>query len=203
MTNESVHFEPIDKESFDEVVKQLQDKIKSKMDVAKFFAGFISLVFGIVLKDFIGTQFPASSDSESKIALVGFTFSENQIALWGFTLLLISLAGSVATLFAYDRLLMPPKLWSIKPYNYGKYDYTKDLENLKEDMIFAWKWYFRPTVAALFGGLICLLVVVTEVSDLWIVGFILACLVPFIFYLLFTRSRILSLKNNLRRFFKV
>ena len=65
-------------------------EIKSKMEVAKFFAGFISVVFGIVLKDNIGTLIAASSDSEHKIVLVGFTFSEYQIALWGFTLLLIS-----------------------------------------------------------------------------------------------------------------
>jgi hypothetical protein len=29
----------------------LRDKIKSKMDVTKFFSGFISLVLGFVLKD--------------------------------------------------------------------------------------------------------------------------------------------------------
>ena len=40
------------------VTAQLREKIKSKMDVAKFFAGFISLLIGILLKEGVALEFP-------------------------------------------------------------------------------------------------------------------------------------------------
>jgi hypothetical protein len=37
--------------------QQLREKIKSKMDVAKFFAGFITLFLGVAFKDMPETKF--------------------------------------------------------------------------------------------------------------------------------------------------
>lgn len=161
MTAENDHPQSINQES-DNLVKQLQDKIKSKMDVAKFFAGFISVVLGIV---------PGSIGN-----LIGDSFT----AFLGLLFLLFSLSMSIVTLFAYDRLLMPPKLW-YKPPN--DYSYNKYIEILKEDMIHAWNCFFIPSVAALLGGLICLLVAVTKVGILGIIAFLAAFLPPLLFYI--------------------
>ncbi len=146
----------------DSLVKQLQDKIKSKMDVAKFFAGFISLVLGIVPGGIVNLI------ADSSIAFTGFLF------------LLFSLSMSIATLFAYDRLLMPPKLW-YKPLSDDYY--KKDVEILKEDMIHAWNRFFIPSVVALLGGLICLLVTVTKVGTLGIIVFLAVCSLPLFLYM--------------------
>src|SRR5512138_2561462 len=83
------------------VTEQLRNKIKSKMDVGKFFAGFISLFLGISFQDL--SNLPANSDP-----LIHYS-----VAL-GFLFILVSLAFSIATLFAYDRLLMPPEFWNSK-----------------------------------------------------------------------------------------
>lgn len=160
MTAESDHSESINQES-DTLVKQLQDKIKSKMDVAKFFAGFISLVIGIV---------PGG---------IGNLIADSFIAFLGLLLLLFSLSMSIVTLFAYDRLLMPPKLW-YKPPNDDYY--KKNVEILKEDMIHAWNHFFMPSVVALLGGLICLLVAVTKVGILGIIAFLAVCSLPLFLY---------------------
>src|SRR5437868_1852479 len=75
----------------------LRDKIKSKMEVAKFFSGFLSLLLGF-------------SIGNSNIFI-----EKNPNAFWlvwfGIAFIFLSLVFSVATLFAYDRLLMPKKFW--------------------------------------------------------------------------------------------
>ena len=77
----------------------LRDKIKSKMDVAKFFSGFISILLGITLKDVLTNSDPVSSFSM-------------YWRIGGLTLIVFSVGLAVAALLAYDRLLMPPKFWS-------------------------------------------------------------------------------------------
>lgn len=175
ITDEFDHLESPNPENFEALVKQLQDKIKSKMDVAKSFAAFISLVLGIVLRDY-GTLLAESS------------YFAHNIALLGYFMLLVSLSASIATLFAYDRLLMPAKLWYIRP---DTNSYENNLENLKNDMINAWKFFFIPSVMALFVGLICLLVVVTKVGIWETILFLVACFVPLLMYM------IVPIKSNI------
>lgn len=76
-------------------LEQLRDKLKGKMEVAKIFAGFISVVFGFLLKEGLGI----SQQSEHEVAAIG--------AYAAILLFITSLTFSIATVFAYDRLLMP------------------------------------------------------------------------------------------------
>lgn len=152
--------------------KQLTDKIKSKMDVAKFFAGFISLLLGIALND-IGNLMANPSNP-------GY-FS----AFLGVILLLFSLSMSIATLFAYDMLLMPRKYWCDQS-NDGSYG-----TDLRNDMLKAWKYFFIPSVLAFFGGLIGLLVAMTNISKWGVIVLLMVCLPPF-----FT-NRLLPLKRKI------
>ena len=43
----------VDLSTDEKTYELLREKIKSKMDVTKFFSGFVSVVFGIILKDTI------------------------------------------------------------------------------------------------------------------------------------------------------
>lgn len=119
--------------------QQLRDKIKSKMEVAKFFAGFITLFLGVAFKDIANL----AADPHSWIRL----------SAQGATLLVLgALAFSVATMFAYDRLMMPPVFWTPRPTD----------EDLYHQMVRAWQRLFVPAVATFFVGLLGFLTAVTK-----------------------------------------
>ncbi len=155
---------------FEALDNPLRYKIESKIDVAKFFAGFISLVLGLA---------PAGIAS----IMANPSDPGHPWAILAFLMLIFSLCMSVVTLFAYDRLLMPPKLWFIQPDNNS---YKKDLKNLKEDMLNAWKWLFFPSVVTLILGLICLIIAVTKVLIL-IIPLIIVCLSVVLIYLIYLK----------------
>lgn len=47
----------------DKITTELRDKLKSKMDVAKFFSGFVSLFLGLSFKEMIAPyNTPLNSD---------------------------------------------------------------------------------------------------------------------------------------------
>jgi hypothetical protein len=121
---------------------QLREKIKSKMDVAKFFSGFISLLIGFLLKD------NPRTDTWSKAGLV---------------FLVASLGYCIAAVFAYDRLLMPRKYWTILKERDGGDDSFSD--NLQQNMVRSWSWLFVPAVACFGIGLVLVLVPALKLVD--------------------------------------
>jgi uncharacterized membrane protein len=114
-------------------IEQLRDKLKAKMEVAKFFAGFISVVFGFLLREGFG----ATEQLAAYIAILLFT---------------ASLTFSIATVFAYDLLLMPIVFWQPQP--------TPDA--LRHEMVLAWQRLFVPAVVSLIVGLLAAIVTVTH-----------------------------------------
>ena len=138
---------------------QLREKIKSKMDVAKFFAGFITVFLGIAFKDL--TSLAADQNEMIRFATQG-----------GMLMILAALALSVATVFAYDRLLMPPQFWA-NPL------YSDDL--LRHLMVMAWARLFVPAVGTFFAALLGFLIAVTKqlvpAVVIWLVPVTIALLI--------------------------
>ena len=121
------------------VTDQLKEKIKSKMEVAKFFAGFITLLIGILLE------------------------KKGLSSLWskfGIAFLTSSLAFCTAAIFAYDRLLMPKKYSSALNEQNPPDAVFED--RLKYDMVRSWLWLFVPAVVCF--GIGFLLVIVQELG---------------------------------------
>jgi hypothetical protein len=137
--------------------EQLREKIKSKMDVAKFFAGFITVFLGVAFRDL-------SNLAADSSRLVSF------FAQAGMLFILGALAFSVSTMFAYDRLMMPPALWKVPPSN----------DDIYHQMVDAWQRLFVPAVATLFISLLSFIIAVTKQLVpslvLWIVPMIAALL---------------------------
>jgi len=101
---------------------ELREKVKSKMEVAKFFAGFITLLVAFVLKDGLDTAL-------SKLGIV---------------LLTASLGFCIASVFAYDRLLMPREYWTVLSSDEGS---AINFQNqLQEQMVRSWRWLFVPAI---------------------------------------------------------
>jgi hypothetical protein len=121
-------------------LEQLREKLKSKLEVAKFFTGFISVVFGFLLKD---NLLSSASELIRPYAYAAIFF------------FITSLVFSIGAVFAYDRLLMPEVFWQPQ----------LQIGELFRHMIAAWQFLFMPAVAALSLGLLASCVVAT--STLW------------------------------------
>lgn len=156
-----------------ESVLELKDKIKSKMDVAKFFAGFISLLLAISFSQFENLSINTSRDQFSLIYA-------------GVFFVLLSLGLCVATLFAYDRLLMPSLFWSGNHTRAGARQPRWVVRRppsavhwvLYSNMVRAWKWLFVPAVLAFFIGLSAFLIAVLGLSLVTLGIVLLALLIP-------------------------
>jgi hypothetical protein len=125
------------------VTEELREKIKSKMDVAKFFSGFIPLFLGLAFKEMVASLTSKSDELVFWAAWVGILF------------ILSAFAFSIATMFALDRLLMPPELWKIKPEQSFN-------QTLKDEMVCAWRRLFYPAVIFFLAGVTAFLVALTN-----------------------------------------
>lgn len=148
----------------DEAIKvtdKLRDKIKSKMDVAKFFTGFITLLIGFLLRDEIIIT-PAS-----KI---------------GFVLLIASLGFCLAAMFTYDHLLWPKEHFESSKGEIPEVNFQKHLET---KMVNLWWWLFVPAVGC-FGIAFFFLLMqklgLINLSDyekgVWIAALVVAFVLP-------------------------
>lgn len=107
----------------EDATTELREKVRSKMDVGKFFAGFITLLIGILLK-------AGGLDSlEEKLGIV---------------FLISSLGYCIAAVFSYDRLLMPREYWTALTDEEEAEEPFRDL--LRELMVRSWRWLFVPAV---------------------------------------------------------
>ena len=163
-------------ENHSPTVEALTFKIQSKMDVSKFFAGFISLLLAFVLSR-VG---PFLSSDDNLVSGLAHT---------GIILVLLSLGFCVATLFSYDRLLMPSVFWSGRPFSLIARTYrwiprrppTQRHWILYFNMIRTWRYLFTPAVMLLFGGLgALLLAIIGPPFEVVIPVMILALFVPFL-----------------------
>jgi hypothetical protein len=131
MDNEQKHTT----EKPDDMIKELKDKIKSKMDVSKIFAGFITLFIGITFKD---------GDISSDLPKFGVLF------------IVASLILCVLSIFAYDHMLWPKGYW----YDYQKKDPLVEKayqERLMNEMLRSWRSLFFPGVICFSIGIFLIL----------------------------------------------
>ena len=114
------------------ITEETRAKIVSKMDVTKFFAGFISLLIGILLGQ------GRMNSGWSRVGIIFF---------------LLSLGFCVAAISAYDHLLWP-KEYLIRVYwpELSKKQNWEELfqERLESQLICSWTFLFVPALMS-FG----------------------------------------------------
>ena len=125
----------------------LRDKVKSKMEVAKFFVGIVSVVFGLLIEKALFGE--GVSETGQVIQVVSNTYL---IALF---LLVISIVFSGGAIFAYDSLLLPPS----KLKSYCNDDPVNEF--LHRRMILSWRLWFVPSVISYVLAMILLLAPIT------------------------------------------
>jgi phosphohistidine phosphatase SixA len=138
-------------EKSEALMKELQDKVKSKYDVAKFFLGAFVVNAALLLKKELFDKAPAVD-----VALVGI----------GVFCALLALGFTAATLFSYDRLLMPAEFWTegtSDSKRHRRWSSAKRTSLLRPpsqaqlvlfyEMLHAWKRFFIPAVTFAFASI--------------------------------------------------
>ncbi len=131
------------------LLNDLRDKVKSKYDVAKFFLGALVVKDGLVLNTKLWTE---GGKWGAEFLYLGLFCS------------IAALVLAVATLLAYDSLLMPPVFWGAAathkktPWSVDRPPSQAQLIIFYE-MIHVWKWFFMPSLAFALASIICFLLV--------------------------------------------
>jgi hypothetical protein len=141
----------------DDLLTDLKDKIKSKYDVAKFFLGAFVVNTGLILNAGVWGNIRASSQS---------SWIDKVLIIVAISAALVSLMFTAATLFSYDGLLMPSRLWSewSEPTNKLPQSLRKPPKwSIKRppsqvhmvlfyEMVHIWTAFFMPAIVAAFAA---------------------------------------------------
>jgi phosphohistidine phosphatase SixA len=137
------------------LLNELKDKIKSKFDVAKFFLGAFVVNTGLLLNAGIwSTGEPQNT----------FAPTDKVLVVVAIIAAMASLALSAATLFSYDKLMMPEAFWSDnskrggRPTNIDKMASNWSVSRppsqvqvvLFYEMVHVWKVFFIPAIFSAF-----------------------------------------------------
>lgn len=139
-----------------ELLGELKDKVKSKYDVAKFFLGAFVVNTGLILNAGIWGNVGLGQNSHLMTTL---------LAGIGVISALASLAFTAATLFSYDRLMMPEGFWSESgDERRGKAKSPHAWSVLRPpsqahviifyEMMHVWRCFFVPAIALAFFALV-------------------------------------------------
>jgi phosphohistidine phosphatase SixA len=164
-------------------IEEIKGKIKSKMEIAKLLSAFITTALGFLLGSLIDQQ---------KVNYLGSY-------IWAFYASTGLFFGSIilylATMYAYDRLLMPTRFWGEKPppKNPAKRPTwlvwrppSSALWILYQNMMRVWRYLFTGATCSVLLGLMFLAYAVFKPCGLsetvWFVGVVIFGLIIFWIY---------------------
>jgi hypothetical protein len=142
-------------EKSSDLLTELKDKVKSKYDVAKFFLGAFVVNTGLILN--AGLWGPDG-------LLRNTLLIDKLLAGLAAIAALVSLALTAATLFSYDRLMMPEGFWSDSSEGSDRFQWnaarppewnvsrppSQAVVVLFYEMVHIWKVFFIPAVVSAF-----------------------------------------------------
>ncbi|NUO09971.1 MAG: hypothetical protein HUU08_15075 [Candidatus Brocadia sp.] len=164
---------------------EIKEKIKSKMEMSKFLSVFISTGLVFLLGSIL---------DKDKVEYPGSYI----LALYASTgLLFMSIGLYLASMYAYDRLLMPTRFWADVPplKKHGKRPAwlvwrppSSSLWVLYQNMMRIWRYLFTPaTYIALLGILFLAIAVFRPSQPVSIIGTVLAVLTGLILFWFYYR----------------
>jgi phosphohistidine phosphatase SixA len=109
---------PDDKEAYEDV----REKIRSKMETAKLLSAVITLVLTALLAVLLdaGKWGALNKAGAELLGIHALRYGGQAAAKVAFVLLLAALGLFMATMYAYDRLLMPSRFWVERPQLSGR-----------------------------------------------------------------------------------
>jgi len=145
--------------SDEDVIKELQDKIKSKMDLAKLLGAFLTALLLFAARELAGVEDPP----------VWYPW----VAGLGLVLLAIATAGYFVTMFKYDALLMPVRFWPSPrsstelPPGFVARPPSSASWVLYQNMMRVWVNAFVPATLLGGAGTIAVTVALAKPHELW------------------------------------
>ena len=135
---------------------ELREKIKSKMDVAKTLGSFILAIIAIALNSLLD---PKRIDALTE-KTVGSPYPLVSVYLATASFFLASVLY-LATIYAYDRLLMPPRFWAEVERKGGRTwlverPPSSNVWVLYQNMMRVWNWMFTPATYCVLFGLVAI-----------------------------------------------
>jgi phosphohistidine phosphatase SixA len=166
--------------SDDKAIEELKEKIKSKMDIAKLLSAFITTALGFLLSSLI---------DQNKMNYI----CEYKWALYTSAGLFLAAVGLyLATMYAYDRLLMPTRFWGHKPLPENPEDRPKwlvwrppssALWVLYQNMMRIWYSLFTvATCSVLLGLFFMAYAVFKPAQPYWMIGIVAVGVIVFFVY---------------------
>lgn len=135
----------------DQVVEQLREKIRSKMEIAKLLSAFISAGLGFLLSSLVDA---------ARLEVVGDRHWAVSVSA---ALLFVAIGLYLATMYAYDSLLMPSRFWGEAPQNAGKrpqWIVARPPSSVQwilyQNMVRVWSKLFTPATLCVLAGLFLL-----------------------------------------------
>jgi phosphohistidine phosphatase SixA len=137
-------------------LREIKDKIKSKMGIAKLLVAFITTALAFLL----GSLF----DEAKVVDLRKYVGAEWALRLSAVAFF-IAIALFLATMYAYDRLLMPSRFWGEAPLPTNPKKRPKwlvwrppssELWVLYQNMMRVWRYLFTGATYAVLAGLLLL-----------------------------------------------
>ncbi len=133
-----------------EVTKELHAKIESKMKLAGLLGSLITGILGLLLGSLLDTKKVSALDRASQLDVYVSA-----------GLFLVALGLYLATMYAYDRLLMPTRFWAEKAARKDRRWLVQRPPSsatwvLYQNMIRVWNWLFTPATWAVIAGLLSL-----------------------------------------------
>jgi len=161
------------KKKLEEDLKELKEKIKSKMEIAKLLGVAITTVLAFLLGYLV---------DETKVAgLRNYWGAELALRL-STVAFLIATALYLATMYAYDRLLMPTRFWGEArppgdPDERPKWlvwrPPSSALWVLYQNMMRVWRYLFTSATYSVFVGLLLLAYAVFHPNRWWTISLFL------------------------------
>lgn len=143
----------------DSAVAEIKEKIKYKMEMAKVLSVFITTALGFILSSMI---------DKAKVDYLGQHIYVFYVSVFWFV---VAIALYLATLYAYDRLLMPSRFWgesrraaARRPKWLVARPPSSSLWVLYQNMMHIWAVWFSSATAAVGLGLLCLAIAVLKPS---------------------------------------
>jgi phosphohistidine phosphatase SixA len=162
-----------------ELLDELKDKVKSEYDVAKFFLGAFVVNTGLLLNAGIWSTRGSQG---------GFTPADKVLVILAVIAAMASLALTAATLFSYDKLMMPEEFWSDNSRRSGTSTNGAKMASrwtisrppsqahvvLFYEMVHVWKVFFIPAIVSAFLAIGLLVIAFAHramlVPDTWSFG---------------------------------
>jgi phosphohistidine phosphatase SixA len=153
--------------SDEKLIAELQDKIRSKMDAAKLLGAFLTALLVFAARELAGTEDPPGWHP--------------WVAGLGLLLLAAATAAYFVTMFRYDELLMPVRMWpsqrgpsSTRPRGFVLRPPSSAAWVLYQNMMHVWFKAFVPATLLGAGGAIAVTAALAAPRRAWWIAVVLS-----------------------------